>query len=33
MGSEIISIEREYKSIKYEIKGYIKYGTPFGSYI
>ena len=33
MSSEIISIEREYKSIKYEIKGYIKYGTPFGSYI
>ena len=31
--SEIINIEREYKGVKYEIKGYIRYGTPVGSYI
>ena len=29
----LINIEREYKGVKYEIKGYIKYRTPYGSYI
>lgn len=33
MSSEIISIEREYKGIKYEIKGRIAYKSPCGSYL
>lgn len=33
MSSEIISIERKYKSIKYEIKGRIAYKSPCGSYL
>mgnify|MGYP000913617076 CR=1 FL=1 len=31
--ADIINIEREYKGIKYEIKGRIQYKVPYGSFI